>query len=218
MSGLACAQADRAAAESRGQVYLVAAGKAEGDALVMDLCRIGFSISSFATADGFFASLPLLGSGCIVTEVVSGSVGGVALQSELRVRGCTFPVIAIVPAGDVAAAVWAMKAGAADVVVRPVGAAALYVALQGAQARLSHAAVDLNANRAFHDRIARLTRREGQVLDGLLQGAANKAIASSLGISPRTVEVHRAKVMEKLGCRSLPEVIRFAMRAGLAIA
>ncbi len=205
------------AATLRGHVYLVGVGQEETDALARELAQFGFLVRDFASADAFLASLLLLAAGCIVTRVSSAPAPDVGLQHDLRVRGCGFPVVSIVAPYDVLAAVRTMKAGAADVVIGPVSAAELCVAVQGALAQLSPAALDTTTARAMRDRLARLTGREIQVLEALLQGAASKAIAGRLGISPRTVEVHRAKVMGKLGCRSPPDVVRFAIQAGMPV-
>ena len=197
-----------------GRVYLLNIADAPCVVIVAELRHCGFSVTCFATADSFFAVLPVLAPGCVVTGIYPDLVDGVAFQRELRVRGCNFPVIAATAPGDVPAAVRAMKAGAADVVVRPVGAAELGAAVQGALASRRRDPIDSDEVQAMRERFARLTRRERQVLEGLVKGEVNKTIANALGISPRTVEVHRAKVMEKLACRSLPEIVRWALQVG----
>ena len=201
-----------------GRVYLLNINDAPSGMIAAELRDCGFSVTCFATANSFFAALPVLASGCVVTGLSLGLVDGVAFQRELRVHGCNFPVIAATAPGDVPAAVRAMKAGAADVVVRPVRAADLCVAVHGALAARRRDLVDSDEVQAMRERFARLTRRERQVLAGLVKGDVNKSIANELGISPRTVEVHRAKVMEKLVCRSLPEIVRLTLQVGLSVA
>ena len=201
-----------------GKVYLIEIDDISSAQIVVELRECGWVVGCFATVDAFFAMLPLLSSGCIVTGICPGSVDAVAFQRELRVRGCTFPVVAATEPDDVMAAVRAMKAGAADVVVRPVNAAELGLAVHGALASRRHDRADSDEIQSMRERLARLarlTRRERQVLEGLVRGEVNKSIANALGISPRTVEVHRAKVMEKLACRSLPEIVRLALHVGL---
>ena len=200
------------------RVYLLDIAEAPGVVIAAELRDGGFSVTCFATADAFFALLPLLAPGCVVTGLCPGLHDGVAFQRELRVHGCNFPVIAATAPGDVPAAVRAMKAGAADVVVRPVRAAELGVAVHGALASRRRDLADSDEVQAMRERLARLTRRERQVLEGLVRGEVNKSIANELGISPRTVEVHRAKVMEKLACRSLSEIVRLALQVGLSVA
>lgn len=214
MSVNATLHAHAMAGAIKRQVYLLNSNDAPGAGIAAELRDSGFSVTCFATIDSFFAELPLLAPGCVVTGLCLDLVDGVAFQRELRVHGCNFPVIAATAAGDVPAAVRAMKAGAADVVVRPVGAAELCVAVHGALASRRRDLVDSDEVQAMRERFARLTRRERQVLDGLVNGEVNKSIANELGISPRTVEVHRAKVMEKLACRSLPEIVRLALQVG----
>jgi two-component system response regulator FixJ len=140
---------------------------------------------------------------------------GAVLLNELAARGCPFPVVALAPAGDVVTAVRAMKAGAVDVVALPLEAEALAQAVREALEGMGRAAAGGTIPENLRLRLERLTRRERQVLDAMVRGDGNKAIAHELGISPRTVEVHRSKVMEKLSCRSLPDVVRLAVQAGL---
>jgi two-component system response regulator FixJ len=139
-----------------------------------------------------------------------------SFQHELRVRGCAYPVIAITADSDVVAAVRAMKAGACDVITLPLRRDDVREAVTAALALLSRSQAAESSVVEMRNRVESLTRREAQVLDAMLRGAANKAIAHELGISPRTVEVHRAKVMGKLACRSLPELVHIAVRLGIA--
>lgn len=202
-------------AEMLGHVYLLNVDFAPCAGIAAELQNCGWRVRCFATADSFLTLLPRLAVGCVVTGISAEAFDGVAFQRELRVRGCNFPVVAATAAGDVTAAVRAMKAGAADVVVRPVRAADLGAAVHGALASRRFDRADSDEIQSMRERLARLTRRERQVLEGLVSGNVNKSIAVALGISPRTVEVHRAKVMEKLACRSLPEIVRLALHVGV---
>lgn len=172
----------------------------------------GFLTRTFSDPAVLLAAVADLPRGCIVAEVPAGGLFAASLMRELQARGCRFPVVALTPAADVPAAVRAMKAGAADAVPLPVVPADLRAAVQGAIALLARDSSLAELRR----RMERLTRREQQVLEGLVRGDPNKAIAHELGISRRTVEAHRANVMEKLGCRSLSQIVHLALRLGLA--
>lgn len=199
----------------QGRAYVIASDAALRDALMGALRGAGWETTAFETVALLAARLDGLAPGCIVSGMCVGSVDGALLQSEIAARACPFPVVALAPAGDVALAVRAMKAGAADVVALPLEPAALADAVRAAMAEWTAAKQVGAVPEAVRLRLARLTRRERQVLESIARGDGNKAIAQDLGISPRTVEVHRAKVMEKLSCRSLSDVIRLAMQAGL---
>ncbi len=170
----------------------------------------GFLTRTFADPADLIAAVPDLARGCIVAEVPAGGDFTASLVQDLQAQGCRFPVVALTPQADVPAAVRAMKAGAADVVPLPLVSADLRAAVQGAVALLARdsSLADLRG------RMDRLTRREQQVLEGLVRGDPNKAIAHELGISRRTVEAHRANVMDKLGCRSLSQIVQLAVRVG----
>jgi two-component system response regulator FixJ len=200
---------------SYGPVYLLDDDCELRASLADALAQAGLVVRSFGSAAGLLADLGALGVGCIVLGLPADSPEVEGLRQELAARAWSFPVVAITPPADVAAAVRAMKTGAVDVVPRPVQAAELVAAVTGALAVSVRFCNGPSGMRAAHERLARLTRRERQVLEGMVRGEANKAIAFELGISPRTVEVHRAKVMEKMGCRSLPEIVRLALHAGL---
>jgi two-component system response regulator FixJ len=142
---------------------------------------------------------------------------GLEVQQALLTNGITMPVIVLTGHGDISIAVRAMKAGAVDFIEKPFEKAILLEAIEVAFDRLGDR--EARASRAEDARtaIASLTAREQDVLDGLAQGLPNKTIAYDLGISPRTVEVHRANVMTKLGVRSLSEALRIAFAAGLGV-
>jgi two-component system, LuxR family, response regulator FixJ len=198
---------------SYGPVYLLDDDHDLRACLVDALVQAGLVVRSFASTSALLSDLGALGVGCIVTGMPPESSEAEALRRELAARVWPFPIVAITPPADVGAAVRAMKLGAVDVVPRPVHPADLVAAVKAALARDR---IDRQGLNGVHERLGRLTRRERQVLEGMVRGEASKAIAFNLGISPRTVEVHRAKVMEKLGCRSLPEIVRLTMQAGLA--
>jgi len=198
-------------------VYVVEEDRAQREELAGTLRACGLTVSAFAAAGPFLDRLAVLAPGCIVIGIGLDADGTMALLGELPVRGCVFPIVAVTPSDDVPAAVRAMKAGATDVVVRPIRPEELCVAVLGALATLLHAHHRQSNAGALRERLALLTRRERQVMDGMVRGEANKSIAQQLGISPRTVEVHRARVMEKLACRSLPEIVRLALQAEVPV-
>ena len=154
-----------------------------------------------------------LETGCILLDIRMPGMDGLQVQEALQQRGVSLPVIIMTGHGDVALAVKAMKAGAVDFIEKPFEKSVLLSSLEEGFRRLS-------ANEATHDRhrdaevkIKALTPRERDVLDGLARGLPNKTIGYDLGISPRTVEIHRANLMSKLHVRSLSEALRIAFDA-----
>jgi two-component system response regulator FixJ len=140
---------------------------------------------------------------------------GLELQQHLTDRSLNFPLIVITGHGDVPLAVRAMKAGAVDFIEKPFASEAILSSLEVALSRLTTPSEEDPANAAATAKLALLSSRERQVLQGLLAGLPNKSIAYDLGISPRTVEIHRARVMDKMGARSLSELIRLALAGGV---
>lgn len=195
-------------AVSDGAVHLAVADASLRGLLSAALAQAGLPCSSFDGTAPLLAQLATLPAGCVLAADSE-------LPRKLRAQGCVFPVVALTAEADVASAVLAMKAGAADVVTYPVRADDLAAAVHGALAQLTRRQAGESVLQAMRNRVDRLTRRERQVLDGMIRGAANKTIAHELNISPRTVEVHRANVMDKLGSRSLSQIIRMAVRLGL---
>lgn len=194
-------------------IYVVEPDAAPRQEVAEALRAHGLEVNEFADPAAFLRQFGELEPGCVVAAPCAYAWRTMA--RKLLDPENPFSVVAVVPAADVAAAVAAMKAGAVDVVTCPLDRTALAAAVRAALAQLGRAAAD-PAKSDLRQRFARLTRRERQVMEAMLQGDANKAIGARLGISPRTVEVHRAKVMEKLACRSLPELVRQALRAGIA--
>jgi two-component system response regulator FixJ len=142
-------------------------------------------------------------------------IDGIQLLQHLKAKKVTLPVIIMTGHADVALAVGAMKAGAVDFIEKPFSDEVLLVAIEGALARQGKPGEpDSQAAAQVRSRIANLSEREKQVLEGLLAGHPNKIIAYDLGISPRTVEVHRASVMKKMACASLSELVRITLLAG----
>jgi two-component system response regulator FixJ len=166
-------------------------------------------------AEAFLAALPQLEPGCILMDLRLHGMQGLELQHYLHDHGCIMPVVMMSGHADVASAVAAMKEGAADFIQKPFSKAELLDAVAEAERRLAA------TNRASQDKanasrlIETLSQRESQVVVGLAHGKPNKTIAYEIGISPRTIEVHRANAMRKLGVRTLPDMLHLAFLAGL---
>lgn len=154
--------------------------------------------------------------GCVVTDVRMPGVDGIELLRRLKAQGVHLPVIVMTGHADVPLAVEAMKAGAVDFMEKPFDDEAMLAAVRGALDRQADAAGRQDRATEAKGRIAALSERERQVLDGLVAGHANKAIAYDLGISPRTVEIYRANVMTKMRAGSLSELVRLALLAEMA--
>jgi two-component system, LuxR family, response regulator FixJ len=178
------------------------------------LGSMGFATVSYATPDAFLLDAPRLMVGCVLLDVKMPGISGLEVLASLKAMGFVPPVIVITGQGDIQTAVLAMKAGAFDFLEKPYEDEVLLAAIEGALA----APPDDHIHQAVESarRIARLSPREREVLDGLVAGASNKVIAFDLGLSIRTVEVHRARMMERLGTRQLAEAIRLAVLATLA--
>jgi two-component system response regulator FixJ len=175
----------------------------------------GFDVQTWPSGVAFLKEARHAPLGCVLLDVRMPEMDGLEVQQELTASGIAMPVIVLTGHGDISIAVRAMKAGAIDFIEKPFEKATLLDAIEIAFAQLEDQ--EGRAQRA-HDAgivIAGLTDRERDVLEGLVQGLPNKTIAYDLGISPRTVEVHRANVMTKLGVRSLSEALRIAFAAGL---
>ncbi|HSV23550.1 MAG TPA: response regulator FixJ [Xanthobacteraceae bacterium] len=172
-------------------------------------------VRAYESAATFLKSLPDLATGCIVTDVRMPDVSGIDLLRRLRDLGFKMPVIVMTGHGDVPLAVEAMKIGAIDFFEKPFDDDAMLAAVRAALGDWERAA-HRNAERTeLLDRLASLSNRERDVLEGLVAGKPNKTIAYDLGISPRTVEIYRANAMTKMKAGSLSELVRMALIAGL---
>ena len=179
------------------------------------LASAGFTPASYETPLVFLAAASGPLTGCILLDLWMPGMDGLEVQSRLRQMGVLLPVIVVTAGGDVQTAVRAMKAGAIDFIEKPFDDEVL---LNAIKASLAPAGQGDRADKTLDAarRLAALSPRERQVLDALLAGRPNKVIAYDLGLSVRTVEVHRARMMERLGVRQLSEAIRVAVMAALA--
>lgn len=198
-----------------GRVYIVDDEEAVRHSLSVLLEAEGYRVASFGAAPDFLAAASSLPVGVLISDIRMPEMDGLELQQRLDERALRFPMILITGHGDVPLAVRAMKAGAVDFIEKPFAAEAIIDAVATARSRLAEVAPDVLAEAAA-SRLPALSPRERQVLDGLVAGLPNKSIAYDLAISPRTVEIHRASVMRKMQAKSLSELVRLAVAAGVA--
>jgi two-component system, LuxR family, response regulator FixJ len=175
-----------------------------------------FLVKTYASGTDLL-SVKNLPKGCVLLDIRMPEMDGLEVQAELHRRGLLHPVIIMTGHGEIGLAVQAMKAGAIDFIEKPFEKAVLIGALDEGFARLEHAGSAKARVEAAETKLNVLTPREREVLQGLARGFPNKTIAYDLGISARTVEVHRANVMTKLGAPSLAEALRVAFAAGLGV-
>jgi two-component system, LuxR family, response regulator FixJ len=196
-------------------VYVIDDDPAMRDSLDFLLGSAGFSVRVFESAVSFLGALPGLGFGCIVSDVRMPHLDGIDLLRRLKADGRKLPIVIMTGHGDIPLAVEAMKLGALDFLEKPfederlIGMINVALRQQVDDAQSEAVAAELTA------RIATLTPRERQIMDGLVAGLSNKLIAREYGISPRTIEVYRANVMTKMQAGSISELVRLAMRGGL---
>lgn len=185
-------------------------------AMAFLLSTAGYAVRVHESATAFLAQLDGVQAGCIVSDVRMPGIDGLELQRRLKASGVRLPLIIMTGHADVPLAVEAMKAGAVDFIEKPFGDEVMLRAIERALETWRNASSENQESSAILARAATLSEREREVLSGVLAGNANKTIAYDLDISPRTVEVHRANVMSKMGAKSLSELVRMAMKAGLA--
>ena len=185
------------------RIYLVDDHQEFRDSCVWILEQTGFEVQAFPSAEALLKEIarnaPPARS-CVVSDIRMPGMSGLELQSELAHRGLALPLIFVTGHGDVPLAVDAMRHGAANFIEKPFDAPLLIEAIQSA--------LSAHAPQAASGALANLTRRERQVLDGIMSGKLNKVIADDLKISPKTVELHRANLMAKLGAHNVVELTR----------
>ena len=196
--------------------YVVDDDAAVRRAIALLLRAEGYGAEAFESGEAFLdaasSGLPL---GCVLLDLRMPGLDGMAVLREVTARRLPHPVVMVTAHADVPLAVQAMKCGACDLIEKPFSGEAILRAVSAALERGSEAAADAQEAAEAASRIACLSPRETEVLQGLVAGRQNKVIAQDLGISPRTVEIHRANLMAKLGAQSLPEAVRMALAAGV---
>jgi two-component system, LuxR family, response regulator FixJ len=199
---------------TRGKVYVVDDDEAMRHSLEFLLGSADFDVTLFDSAQAFLAALSALEFGCVVSDVRMPGIDGIEMLRRLKAQHCRFPVIIMTGHGDVPLAVEAMKLGAVDFLEKPFDDNLLISMVESGLRRAEPEARNEALTREIAVRVESLSPRERQVMDGLVAGLSNKAIAREYDISPRTIEVYRANVMTKMQAGSLSELVRLAMRAG----
>ena len=196
-------------------VFIIDDDAAVRDSLLMLLRGEGIRARGFASGVDFFSALPEDATACVITDVRMPDMEGDEVVRRLaQMRGNAWPVIVITGPADVPMAVQMMKAGIVDFIEKPFDPRRLIETVRGCLARLNDVGHEQAARAAAEQRLTRLTPRERQVFDALIHGHSNKAIALDLDISPRTVEVFRAKVMTKMEADSLSALVRMGLTLG----
>ena len=193
-------------------VHVVEDDAAMRDALRLLLRGAGFNVRCYETAEDFLAAFDTALPLCIVTDVRLPGMDGLALHRHLDSQGLEPAVVMITGHGDVPMAVAALKGGAVDFLEKPFDADVLLAAIEEAFRRVATPGGRLPGGDVLAQSAAQLTPREREVMDLVVSGLANKAIATRLRIALRTVEIHRSRVMEKMGARHLSELVRMAIR------
>lgn len=197
------------------KVYVIDDDEAMRDSLMFLLDSAGFEVTLFEAAQQFLDALSTLSFGCVVSDVRMPGIDGIELLKRLKAAHSTFPIVVMTGHGDVPLAVEAMKLGAVDFLEKPFEDDRLIAMIDGAIREAEPAAKSEALAHDIAARVASLSPRERQVMDGLIAGMSNKQIAREYDISPRTIEVYRANVMTKMQANSLSELVRLGMRAGL---
>jgi two-component system response regulator FixJ len=175
----------------------------------------GYLVKTYASGVDLLREIKEIAPGCILLDVRMPAMDGLEVQQALKDRGVLLPVVVMTGHGDVNVAVQAMKAGAVDFIEKPFEKAVLLSAIEEGFARIDESGRRHARAEEARVRLEALTPRERDVMKGLVRGHPNKTIAYDLDISPRTVEIHRANLMTKLGVASLSEALRIAFAAGL---
>ena len=197
-------------------VYVIDDDESARGSLEFLLDVAGIRVRSFASGDDFFASSPSLDRACLITDVRMPGISGVELTRRIKQADPSVPVIVITGHADVPLAIQAMKAGASDFIEKPFEDDTILSAIRRALSEKAEGDAAAEERREIEARLSLLSGRERDVVEGLVEGKANKMIAFDLDISPRTVEVYRANAMMKLQAKSLSDLVRMVTIARLS--
>jgi FixJ family two-component response regulator len=195
-------------------VFVVDDDPAVRDSIALMLGLAGFRTALYADAETLLAAYRESWTGCVVADLRLPGMSGIELQERLRERGSRLPFVIITAHGDVPMARAAFQARAVDFLEKPFDEAQLRGAIETAFGMEDNRIQRTDAQRGDRERLATLTAREREVMEHAAKGLHAKEIAAALGISPRTVEVHKTRLMAKLGVRNIAELVRFALAAG----
>jgi two-component system response regulator FixJ len=202
-------------ASSMPPIYLVDQDEAARNALRALLVVEGYAVWGFESGERFLERAPSLVAGCAIIEFDMPGLDGISVQRRLADAHLDFPVIILTGSGSIQAAVAAMRAGAVDFLQKPAPRENILATIGQATKRLPRKPSADSVAAAHAASLKLLTLREYEVLEGVVAGLSNKMIASGLSLSPRTVEIHRARVMDKMQAHSRSELIRLAVAAGV---
>jgi len=191
-------------------IFLVDDDAAVRDALCLYLEATGFAVRTFDSAETFLGEIDEMGRGVLVLDQRMTGMSGLELQSELKVRGMEMPTIFITGHGDVPMSVRAMKEGATDFLEKPFRNSDLLASIEQVLAQDVVKMEDYLYQARVREKYDSLTPREKEVMEHIVRGLPNKSVAQLLGVSMRTIEAHRGRVMEKMDARSLPDLVRMA--------
>jgi RNA polymerase sigma factor (sigma-70 family) len=194
-------------------LYIVDDDNSVRDSLALLLNFRGFRTREFASAEDFLAAWQPDWRGCLLLDLRMTGMDGLALQQVLIEKGSRLPIVFLTGHGDIAQARAALKAGAVDFLEKPIDHEALFQSLAEALRKNNQQQEADQRLADIEGRIARLTERERQVMERVVAGRHNREIAAELEISPRTVEVFKARMMEKMQARSVPELVKLALEA-----
>lgn len=195
-------------------VFIVDDDSSVRDSLGLLLGLRGYRTSLFADAASFLTALRADWQGCLIVDIRMPGMNGLELQRELQDRGCALPVVVISGHGDVSSAREAFRADAIDFLEKPLDEGKLIQAIDEAFRRQSASLGSRQQQQEFSRRVDELTPREHEVMELVIAGRHNREIAAALDISPRTVEVHKARMMAKLGADNVPQLVRICLESG----
>jgi FixJ family two-component response regulator len=201
-------------ADSLGVVYVVDDDEAVRDSLQWLLEGVNYSVQAYDSAEAFLTGFDPQAIACLILDVRMPGMSGLQLQEELMHRKADVPIVFITGHGDVPMAVSTMKKGAADFIEKPFDQAELKALVEKMLARARDAAAVRERARMNQALLGKLTAREQQVLERIVAGRLNKQIADDLGISIKTVEAHRANIMDKLKANTVADLMRIALAGG----